>query len=57
MGYDAVVVIHIYLATGFVFLAVAVVNPLVETTVIGRVRTMRAAVEIKRGPRAACAVL
>ena len=35
-GYNAVMVIHVYLATGSVLLAVAVVNPVVETTVIGR---------------------
>ena len=30
-----------YVATGFVFLAVTVVNPLVKTTVIGRVHFLR----------------
>lgn len=37
-GYNAGLVIHMYVATGFVFVAVAVGNPLVKTTVIGRVQ-------------------
>ena len=45
-------VIHIYLATGFVCLAVAVVNTLVETTVIGRVLVRKCMYVLFRTPRA-----
>ena len=38
---NAVLVFHIYLATGFVFLVVAVVNPVAETTVVGRAHVRR----------------